>query len=295
MGSVAVHCEMTRSIASILFATVVLALFTSTSARAQAEITGSWAARNHEVLAGDGFPVDFTGIPLNEEGRIRALSYSESQLAMVERQCQGWPAFYFVQGPFGLKIWSETDPLKGNVISYTIGAREDRAPITIWMDGRPRPSKNAAHTRAGFTTGKWEGSTLVAYTTHMKAGFLRKTGAPSSDEATMTTRFYRHGDIMTVLAIIEDPIYLAEPWILSRSFQLSAAPLSPIGPPCITTSEASARETAPHYLPEKNPFVDEMTMKYGVPRDAAIGKPETLYPEYVKKMPAKTASPQQPR
>ena len=89
------------------------------------EITGSWAARNHEVLAGDGLPVDFTGIPLNEEGRIRALSYSESQLAMVERQCQGWPAFYFVQGPFGLKIWSETDPLKGNVISYTIGGWED--------------------------------------------------------------------------------------------------------------------------------------------------------------------------
>ena len=100
---------------------------------------------------------------------------------------------------------------------------------------------------------------------------------------------------MTVLAIIEDPIYLAEPWILSRSFQLSAAPLSPIGPPCITTSEATERETAPHYLPEKNPFVDEMTMKYGVPRDAAIGKPETLYPEYQKKMPVKTASPQQQR
>ena len=295
MGSDAVHRKMTRSTVTKLFATLMLFVLTSSPVHAQAEITGSWAARNHEVLAGDGLPVDFTGIPLNEEGRIRALSYSESQLSMVERQCQGWPAFYFVQGPFGLKIWSETDPLKGSVISYTIGAWEDRAPITIWMDGRPHPSRNAEHTRSGFTTGKWEGSTLVAYTTHMKAGFLRKTGAPSSDEATMTTRFYRHGDIMTVLAIIEDPIYLAEPWILSRSFQLSAAPLSPIGPPCITTSEATERETAPHYLPEKNPFVDELTMKYGVPRDAAIGKPETLYPEYLKKMPAKTASPQQPR
>ncbi len=295
MGSDAVRRKMKRSTLTILFSTVLLSLFISTSAAAQAEITGSWAARNHEVLAGDGFPVDFTGIPLNEEGRIRALSYSESQLSMVERQCQGWPAFYFVQGPFGLKIWSETDPLKGNVISYTIGGWEDRAPFTIWMDSRPHPSRNAEHTRSGFTTGKWEGTTLVAYTTHMKAGFLRKTGAPSSDEATLTTRFYRHGDIMTVLAVIEDPVYLAEPWILSRSFQSSAAPLSPIGPPCITTYEATARETAPHYLPEKNPFVDEMTMKYGVPRDAAIGKPETLYPEYLKKLPVKTTSPQQPR
>jgi hypothetical protein len=281
MGSDALHRKISYSTAAI---TAALFLIACGTAAAQVEITGSWAARNHEFLTGDGLPVDFTGIPLNEEARIRALSYSESQLAMVERQCQGWPAFYLVQGPFGLKIWSDTDPIKGNVISYTIGAWEDRAPLTIWMDGRRHPSQYAEHTRAGFTTGMWERTTLVAYTTHMKAGFLRKTGAPSSDEATMTTRFYRHGDILTVMGIIEDPIYLSEPWILSRSFQLSTTPLSPIGPPCITTYEGSVGETAPHYLPEKNPFIDEMTTKFGVPRDAALGKPETLYPEYRKKI-----------
>jgi hypothetical protein len=135
---------MHGKITALIFAAV--ALFACRTAAAQAEITGSWAARNHEVLAGDGFPVDFTGIPLSEEGRTRSLSYSESQLAMVERQCQGWPPFYFVQGPFGLKIWSETNPLKGNVISYTIGAWEDRPQLTIWMDGRPHPSKYAEHT-----------------------------------------------------------------------------------------------------------------------------------------------------
>src|SRR5262250_2612023 len=114
MGSHAVHRKVSQAAAAIL-----AAMFTCGTTSAQMELTGSWGARNHEVLAGDGLPVDFTGIPLNEEGRIRALSYSESQLSMVERQCQGWPAFYLVQGPFGLKIWSETDPLKGNVVSYT--------------------------------------------------------------------------------------------------------------------------------------------------------------------------------
>jgi hypothetical protein len=100
----------------------------------------------------------------------------------------------------------------------------------------------------------------------------------------MTTRFYRHGDILTVLAVIEDPIYLAEPWILSRSFQLSSTPLSPIGPPCVTTYEGVTSESVPHYVPEKNPFVNEMTIKYQVPREAALGFQETLYPEYRKKM-----------
>ncbi|HUI76928.1 MAG TPA: hypothetical protein VLY24_03405 [Bryobacteraceae bacterium] len=289
MGPHTVHRKVSRSTTPLL-AAAVLCLLACETAGAQTELTGSWVPRTNEFLTGDGLPVDFTGIPLNEEGRIRALSYSESQLEMVERQCQGWPAFYLVQGPFGLKIWSDTDPLKGNVISYTIGAWEDRAPMTIWMDRRPHPSKYAEHTRSGFTTGKWEGNTLVAYTTHMKAGFLRKTGAPSSDEASMTTRFYRHGDMLILLTIIEDPIYLAEPWVLSRSFQLSPTPLSPIGPPCVTAYEGSVGDTAPHYDPAKNPFVDEMTTKYGVPRDASIGMPETIYPEYRKKMAAATAA-----
>jgi hypothetical protein len=99
----------------------------------------------------------------------------------------------------------------------------------------------------------------------------------------MTTRFYGHGDILTVLAVIEDPIYLAEPWILSKSFQSSPTPISPIGPPCVTTFEGGTGEV-PHYLPEKNPFVDEMTVKFGVPKPAALGYPETLYPEYRKKV-----------
>jgi hypothetical protein len=257
----------------------------SQSAFAQTELAGSWAARNTEDISRDSYPVDYVGLPLNEEGRTRALSYNESQLGMIERQCAGWPAFYFVQGPFGLKIWSDTEPVKGAVISWTIGAWEDRAPMTIWMDGRPHPSKYAEHTRGGFTTGRWEGNTLVAYTTHMKAGFLRKNGPPSSDQATMTSRFFRHGDILTVLVVIEDPIYLAEPHIVTKSFQLSAAPISPVGPPCVTTFEGRPPgESVPHYSPENNPFVDELTKLFHLPREAVLGVPETLYPEYRKKI-----------
>ena len=154
------------------------------------------------------------------------------------------------------------------------------------MDGRPHPSPYAEHTRAGFTTGTWDGNTLVTYTTHMKAGFLRKTGPPSSDEATMTLRFSRHDDFLTVLAIIEDPVYLAEPWVFSKNFQLTATPIAPVGPRCVTTYEGGTAGTVPHYLPEKNPFVEEMTKKYQVPRDAVLGFPETLYPEYRKKFKA---------
>lgn len=276
------HRLVTAGTALVAF---VLLLAMTAPGFAQAELTGSWMPLNTEDISNDSIPVDYMALPLNEEARLRALSYSESQLGMIERQCEGWPAFYMVQGPFGLKIWNDTEPARGEVISYTIGAWEDKAPMVIWMDGRPHPSKYAEHTRGGFTTGRWEGNTLVAYTTHMKAGFIRKNGPPSSDQAIMTTRFFRHGEWLTVLAVIEDPHYLAEPLVYSKSFQLSRTELSPVGPPCISTFEGTALDApAPHYLPEKNPFVDELTKKFGIPREAVLGYPETLYPEYRIKM-----------
>ena len=269
-------------------AVVLLALLWPPAVRAvcaQPDITGSWAARNTEDISRDSFPVDYLGLPLNTEGRTRALTYNESQLAMIERQCEGWPMFYFVQGPFGLRIWGDAEPVKGTTISYTIGAWEDRAASTIWMDGRPHPSKYAEHTRGGFSTGRWEGDTLVVSTSHMKAGFLRKNGPPSSDEATMTSRFFRHGDYLTVLTVIEDPIYLAEPHIITKSFQLSATPISPTGPPCVSAFEGKRPgDSVPHFAPEKNPFVDELTKLFHLPREAVLGQPETLYPEYRKKI-----------
>jgi hypothetical protein len=284
VGSDAVFGHMVTCKTTIAAALLMLA-WPTRAAYAQFDLVGSWAARNTEDISRDSYPVDYVGLPLNDEGRTRALAYNESQLAMIERQCEGWPQFYFVQGPFGLRIWSDTEPVKGTTTSYTIGAWEDRAPMTIWMDGRPHPSEYAEHTRGGFTTGRWEGNTLVAYTTHMKAGFLRKNGPPSSDRATMTSRFYRHGDILTVLTVIEDPIYLAEPHIISKSFQLSANPILPVGPPCVTTFEGRPPgESVPHYVPEKNPFVDEMTTRFHIPPDAVLGRPETLYPEYRKKI-----------
>jgi hypothetical protein len=287
MGSHTVLGHMVRKsparVALVLF--VLLWAPLTRSAFAQAELSGSWNPRNTEDVSRDSYPVDYLGLPLNTEGRTKALSYNEGQLAMVERQCEGWPAVYFVQGPFGLKIWADTDPVKGSMVSLTIGAWEDRAPITIWMDGRPHPSKYAEHTRGGFTTGRWDGDTLVAETTHMKAGFLRKNGPPMSDQATMTSRFWRHGDILTVLAVVDDPIYLAEPHIVTKSFGLSTTPMLPVGPPCVTTFEGKRPgEPVPHFVPEKNPFIDELTKLYNLPRAAVLGEAETLYPEYRKKI-----------
>jgi hypothetical protein len=261
----------------------------------QVDLSGSWAARNHEDLlermAGP-FAVDYTGLPLNPGGRARALSYSPAQLSEPERVCAFYPPFYIMLGPFGLKIWNETDKLTGATIAWHIGGWEDRAPTTIWMDGRPHPSRYAPHTKSGFTTGEWDGDVLTTYTTHMKAGYIRRNGAPSSDRATMTAHFFRHGDLLTLAASIEDPVDLAEPLFMSRSYILEPEPIDAMGPPCIQGDEGLKDGEVPHYLPGKNPFIGEVTKIYHIPQDAVLGGPQTMYPEFRKKLKGEYVAPE---
>jgi hypothetical protein len=252
----------------------------------QFEFVGSWAPLGTEDVQNDSVPVDYLGLALTEEGRTRALSYDESQKSMVERQCQGWGAAYMVLGPFGLRVSSQTDPNTKRLVSYTIDAWEDWMEMTIWMDDRARPSANALHTQAGFTTGRWEGGALAARTTHMKVGFIRKTGVPLSDEATIDWRFFRHADLLTVLMVARDPIYLVEPEIISKSFRLSKVPLD-FRDPCVPGYDG--REPGvdvPHFAADQNPFLDEFMKLYNLPREAVLGYRDTLYPEYRKKIKA---------
>ena len=250
----------------------------------QFEFAGSWAPLATEDVQNDSVPVDYLGLALTDEGRTRALSYDESQKSMVERQCQGWGASYAVLGPFGLRISTQRDPSTNRLVSYTIDAWEDWNEMTIWMDDRPRPSANALHTQAGFTIGRWEGGSLAARTTHMKVGFIRKTGVPLSDEATIDWRFFRHGDLLTVLMVARDPVHLVEPEIISKGFRLSKNPLD-FRDPCVPGYEGrEPGDGVPHFAADQNPFLDEFMKLYNLPREAVLGYRDTLYPEYRKKI-----------
>jgi hypothetical protein len=263
---------------------LLLVLLAAGRASAQFEFTGSWAPIGTEDVQNDSLPVDFIGLALTEDGRARAMSYDESQKSMIERQCQGWGASYAVLGPFGLVASTQIDPATKRVVAYTIESWEDWNGLTIWMDGRPRPSVNALHTQEGFTLGGWEGGALAARTTHMKVGWIRKTGVPTSDDAIIDWRFFRHGDVMTVLMMLTDPVHLLEPAIVSKSFRLSQRPLD-YKTPCVPGFEGrEPGDSVPHFAPGKNPFADEFMQFYGLPREAVLGYQETLYPEYRKKI-----------
>ena len=282
---------MTRTKASLAAAIFLCA---GLPAAAQIDLSGSWQSKNHEDALERGAgpnPGDFTGIPFNASGRAFALTNSQSQLSMPERICAFYSQWHMMVGTFGVKIWNETDSVTGKTIRWVVGAWEDRAQMNIWMDGRPHPSKNAPHSQEGFTTGVWDGNVLTATTTHMLTGYLRRNGVMTSDQATMITHFIRHGDLLTLASALEDPVYLSEPYYITRSFVPSATLMNSAGPPCVVGDEGVPSGVVPHYLPGKNPLVDEMTKLYGIPQEAAMGGAETMYPAYRDKIKDKFVMP----
>lgn len=261
---------------------------------AQVDLSGSWQSKNHEDALERGAgpnPGDFTGIPFNPSGRAKAESYSQSQLSMPERICAFYSQWHLMVGTFGAKIWNDVDHVTGKTVAWVIGSWEDRAQMTIWMDGRPHPSQNAPHTEEGFTTGVWDGDVLTATTDHMVSGYLRRNGAMTSDQATMITHFIKHGDMLTLASEIVDPVYLTEPYYITRTFVRQNGVMNSGGPPCIVGDEGVAVGEVPHYLPGKSPVAGEVTRLYHIPLQAAEGGAETEYPAYRDKIKAEFTQP----
>jgi hypothetical protein len=259
---------------------------------AQLDLEGTWQQQWHqdwqESTAGPDI-ADYLGLPLNAGARARALNYSPATLADPEHECVFYTEEYLLGTAVGFKIWPDADPSTGTIAAWKISGDLDRSPITIWMDGRPHPPAYARHTFDGFTTGEWQGDILKTYTTHMKEGYLRRNGVPQSDQATFTMHIIRHGDILTMVGALEDPINLTEPFVLTRDFRLNthgqgALNLTPCVPETEISRPESAEPTIPHFLPGKNPFADEFSKTYNIPSAMTNGGADTMYPEIRKKL-----------
>jgi|SRR5665213_1636873 len=277
----------------VLEALTLAAVLSGTCASAQIDLSANWQPLDYQdfIRRHPGPPpVDFTGEPINDEQRTAALSYSASQLSLPEQQCLLYTPVYMLLTPGGWKMSAEFDRVTGHVIAWDISPTTgDVAGLKIWMDGRPQPSKLAVHSFRGFTTGVWEGDVLTTYTTHMKDGYISRNGSPLSDEATMTLHFIRHGNLLTLQGVIEDPIYLTEPYAISRIYIVDHTAPSEVARtarclPDVDEVRFAKIGKVPHYLPGHNPLVDDLTKSHGIPLKAVMGGAATMYPEYRKQI-----------
>lgn len=253
---------------------------------AQVDLTGIWAPIFHEdqVERIPGPDVgDYAGLPISDASRLRAQSWDASLLTIPEHQCKPHPSTYGFRGVGNLRvtpIYNDTTQQLIKLFTHIQWQEQERE---IWMDGRPHPAEFAPHTWQGFSTGRWEGQTLVIRTTHLKAGWIRRNGVMLSDRATMTERIYRHGNYLTHIYLIEDPYYLTEPLIKTNGFMLTNdVTMAPY--PCDAVVEVPREKgDVPHHLPGANPFLEEYAKKHKVPVEATRGGAETALPEFMRK------------
>ena len=271
-----------------LFLIAALGTFCSQDLRAQVDISGLWRPlpRNQD---GSGMTGDAAGVPLSDEGRWRAHSWSPADFDTAEWVCRPHAWDYSLEGPLSaMRIWTDVDKDTQRVVAYRGHINQEEQETAIWMDDRPLPSANAVHTWSGFSKGAWDGNTLDVTTTHVKEAYIRRWGLMRSDQTVVRTRWKRIGDYLQATVIMYDPILLDAPYIRTTMMWVydPAMPMSPY--PCEEATETAVpRGTVPHFMPGQSPLPGlnpKLADRFSTPIEARFGGPETMYPEFIAKM-----------
>jgi len=255
-------------------------------AYAQIDFSGVWAPIFHEDqperVPGPDVG-DYAGLPINDAARMKADTWDASILTLPEHQCKPHPSTYGFRGVGNLRIWLDFDDATQKLIKINTQIQWMEQKREIWMDGRPHPPDYAAHTWQGFSTAHWEGPVLVVDTTHLKQGWMRRNGLALSDRATMEERFIRHGDLLTHIFMITDPVYLTEPLVKSNGFRLTANGI--VDPyPCESVDEVVREKgVVPSHLPGTNEASEEFAAKHHLSVEGVRGGAATALPEFAKK------------
>jgi hypothetical protein len=187
------------------------------------DLTGYWVAlvtedwRFRMVTPRKG---DFQAVPMTEEARKVANAWDPAADEAAGNQCKAYGAAAIMRVPARFHItWQD-----GN----TLRVESDAGMQTRLFHFNAPPSRESERTWQGYSTAEWEkpGSLKVS-TTNLRAGYLRKNGVPYSENAALTEYFDlapvpSGGQVLLVTAIVDDPRYLQQPFIVSSQFKKEA-------------------------------------------------------------------------
>lgn len=265
-----------------LLAAVLGSLALVTPAFAQMDLSGEWLQKIQEDEPERDAPQigDYVGLPLNDAARMRADTWSAAKWEQPEHECEPHPADYAPRGPGSLRVWADMDPHTFQITAWHTEIMWMQPTREIWMDGRSHPPDFAPYTWQGFSTGHWNADLLEVDTDHLKEGWPRRNGLPRSSKAHLKEFYIRHGDYLTLVAIVHDPVFFTAPYIVSSEWVADPG-YRPIPSTCIPTIEVPhPKGWVAYNLPGQNASLQEYARRYGIPLEAARGGAQTLRPEY---------------
>ena len=217
------------------------------------DLTGFWVSivtedwRYRMITAAKG---DIGGVPLNQSGLTVANEWDPEKDISDGDACKAYGAAGIMRRPGRLHIyWDDVNTLKidldagmqTRILHFAqflppTGFDALEAPISFLRFQPP----NGSSTLQGYSLAAWvkiaqpesevpatassKGGALMVMTSHMEAGYLQKNGIPYSSDSVMTEYFDRihlpsGEDYLIVTSIVEDPMYLTEPFITSTQFK----------------------------------------------------------------------------
>jgi len=178
---------------------------------------------------------DYTGIPLNAEGRAAADTWDPARDEAAGEECRSYGAANLLRVPGRLHItWQDEQTLKieadagtqTRLLSFD-GQQGDSGSWqgvsnAAWESSQVGSSFRA--TLALGAAGASENASLRVVTTDLRPGYIRKNGVPYSENAVLMEYFdllqpEENLAYLIVSATLEDSDYLAEPMLTAVHFR----------------------------------------------------------------------------
>jgi hypothetical protein len=201
---------------------VLVAMMTGALACAaeQPDFTGVWTNPGRSSLGGTTLAGAQTPIPLKPQAKARVDAYqslvSESG-ASPGGMClgTGMPGSMLGSGGYPMEIIQRADQL---TIIYEAHNETRR----IYLGSRNAAQEDRVPGRNGYSSGRWEGDTLVVETDNLVEQVDQRT--PHSDEATIVERYHLDGvddqgrRILVADMVMTDPKFYTTPLVLQKKW-----------------------------------------------------------------------------
>jgi hypothetical protein len=195
-------------------------------------VTEDWRWRMVTPLKGDA-----ASVPTNAAARKLIDAWDPAKDEAAGLQCKGYGAPAIMRVPGRLNItWQDENTLK---------IETDAGQQTRLLHFIGEPPRGAAPSWQGYSTAKWEAPmtsgfpvisfvpgpragpktrTLEVATSNLRAGYLRKNGVPYSEKTILKEYFDRFDEPngnawFMVTTVVEDPVYLAVPFVTTSHFK----------------------------------------------------------------------------
>jgi hypothetical protein len=211
------------------------------TARASApiDLTGYWVSvisedwRYRMITPAKG---DYQGVPMTAEARKIADVWDPTADTSAGLQCKSYGAAMIMRVPGRLHItWADDDTMRVEsdagmqTRTYRFRAAPGTPPERSWQgeSSAEWQTPRGGRGRAGSAQETPKNGSLKLVTTNLRPAYLRKNGVPHSEHATVTeyysvARLRADVEILVVTTVVDDPMYLTQPFIVSSQFKKQA-------------------------------------------------------------------------